>query len=119
MQFKAVSLQIKKFIIRLKHIVKVYIDKVISIHTFLKKTTEASMYENWKTTDRNLYSMFLGWLLENIIMIGSMITIGLWSLFGFHHGWYSFLMPIMYGCLYWLFIESIKRISQAIRSKER
>jgi len=109
--------RIKNFITQFKHIVKVYRDKVVSVHTFLKSTTEASMYQNWKTTDRNLYSMFLGWLLENIVMIGSIITIGLWSLFDYHHGWYSLLMPVVYGCLYWLIIETIKRINQAIRSK--
>jgi len=110
--------RMKNFISDFKHKLKVYKDKIISIHVFLAETTEASMYKNWKTTDRNLYFMFLGWLLENILMIGSLITISLKVLFNYHHGWYSVLTPFLYGCLYWLILETIKKINQAIRSKE-
>ena len=108
MRFKFIT--IKTFINGCRHKVKLYKDKVISIHTFLNTTTESSMYKNWKTTDRNLYFMFFGWLLENL-WYGLLISISL-TIFGVSWKWY---MPFTLATLYWLSIDTIKRITLVMR----
>ena len=100
----------KTFINQLKHKGIELKDSVKDIHYFLSNTKQGDMYKIWKTEDRTLYSMFFGWLLENI-WYGLLITISL-IIFGINIKRYY---PFVIACLYWLCLDTIDKITQTIR----
>jgi hypothetical protein len=104
--------KIKNFINHLKHKYKVVITWLNDLHIFLGTATESRIYENWKTNERTLYSMFFGWLLETLLY-GLIISIAIIT-FGIKFVWFY---PLTIGLLIWVCIDIIDRITKTIRRK--
>lgn len=104
--------RIKNYLKEWPHKYIVVKDKVKNLHRILNTTTESQLIENWRSNDRTLYTMFIGWLLENIYY-GLIISIALIS-FGVSIRWYY---PVTIGLLKWVCLDLIKQITKVIRSK--
>jgi len=100
----------KNFIIGLKQLIVNNIVKIKGIHKFLSTTTELEMYTNWKQDTRTLYSVFFGWLLENL-WYGLIISVSL-IMFNVQFRWY---LPFTIASLYWICLDTIDRITKIIR----
>jgi len=102
----------KKFINHLVLKYNVVFNWLHEFHNRLLETTESQTYDIWKANDKNLYMVFLSWLLETL-MYGLVLSIGLISV-SVRWRWFH---PITHGLMIWVSMELINQIAKAIRRK--